>query len=274
MSLDDVRKYYARYDEWGRLERPAGRLEFERSVGYFERFMPSPCRVLDLGCGPGRYAIALAMRGHQVTLADLSSAQLDIARQKITEAHVMNKVDGIHELSATSMPCFNDESFDAVVAFGPFYHLISQGDRQKTAREIARVVRPGGWVFVAFMPPFFQLTHLITRAVSDPEQVCKENFIECFELGLYKNRHDSGFQEAYFAYPAEIRETLAREGLHCRLIASLRGIANEHEADLYQIAERDPDLFKTIMEVVERSSEMPSVIDMAGHAIAVAQKNV
>ena len=272
MSLDDIRKYYAFFDEWARLERPAGRLEYERSIGYFDRFLPAPCRVLDLGSGPGRYAIALAKRGHHVTLADLSVSQLDIARQKIAEACVIDNVEGYYELSATSLHCFMDQSFDAVVAFGPFYHLIAQEDRQKAVAEIVRVLRPGGWVFVAFLPPYFHLTHLISRAVSRPEQVCKHNFIEGFEKGLFINRHDSGFQEAYLAYPAEIRETLAREGLHCQLIASLRGIANEHEADLYLIAERDPDLFETIMDVVDRSSTVPSVIDMAGHAIAVAQK--
>lgn len=274
MALEDVKKYYAAFDEWARLERPMGRLEFERSMGYLDRFLPTPCRVLDLGCGPGRYTIALAKRGHCVTLADLSASQLEIARRKTTEACVTDNVKGFHELSATSLDCFEDESFDAVVALGPFYHLIAQEDRQKAAEEIARVVRPGGWVFAAFIPPFFHLSHLIARAVSNPEQVCKDNFIEGLEKGLFINRHDTGFQEAYFAYPSEIAETLASAGLRCHLIASLRGIANEHESDLYSIAERDPDLFKAIMDVLDRSSTIPSVVEMGGHALAVAQKSM
>lgn len=80
MTLEDVKKYYAAFDEWARLERPMGRLEFERTLGYLNQFLPAPCRVSDLGCGPGRYTIALAKAGHCVTLADLCAVQLEIAR--------------------------------------------------------------------------------------------------------------------------------------------------------------------------------------------------
>lgn len=82
------------------------------------------------------------------------------------------------------------------MAFGPFYHLIAQADRQKAAKEIARVLRPGWWVFAAFIPPLFHLSHLIDRAVSNPKQVRKDNFVEVLEKGLFIDRHDTGFQEA------------------------------------------------------------------------------
>jgi SAM-dependent methyltransferase len=272
MALENVKKYYASFDEWARLGRPTGRLEFERALGFLDRFLPRPCRLLDLGSGPGRYAIELANRGHHITLADLSSAQLEIAHDKIAEAGLKGNVEGFYELNATNLDCFDAESFDAVVAFGPFYHLIAREDRQKAAGEIARVVRPGGFVFVAFVPPFFHLSHLIARAVSNPEQVGKENFIEALEKGVFINRHDTGFQEAYFAYPSEIEETLAGVGLQCQLIASLRGIANAFEAELYSIAERDHELFSTIMDILDRTSTITSVVEMAGHALAVARK--
>lgn len=272
MALEDVKRYYAAFDEWARLERPMGRLEFDRALGYLHKYLPNPCRILDLGCGPGRYAIALAQSGRTVTLADLSSTQLEIAREKIAAARLMDSVEGFHELNATSMGIFKDNSFDAVVAFGPFYHLTAQEDRQKVAGEIARVLRPGGHVFVAFIPKYFHLTHLILRALASPEQVCPENFVEAYEIGKFINRNPNGFQEAYFAGPAEIRETLAREGLECTLTASLRGFANGYEEQLFTIAETNPELFKVIMDVLDRSSSDPSVIEMSGHAIAIAQK--
>jgi SAM-dependent methyltransferase len=48
----------------------------------------APCRVLDLACGPGRHAVALAELGCQVTGVDLSAFLLERARQRSREASV------------------------------------------------------------------------------------------------------------------------------------------------------------------------------------------
>lgn len=272
MSLDDVKKYYAVFDEWARLERPMGRLEFERAMMLLDRFLSGPCRILDLGAGPGRYAIALAKRGHRVTLADLSSAQLEIARARVAEARVGDLVDGFCELNATDLSRFGDGTFDAVVAFGPFYHLIEADDRKQVASEMARVVPGNGLVFAAFIPPYFHATHLISRALASPEQVCKENFIECLEQQVFINRHDTGFQEGYFAFPAEMASLLESAGLEMRLTASLRGFANGYEEQLYALAEQNPELFKAVMDALDRTSTVSSIVETSGHALAVAQK--
>lgn len=44
--------------------------------------LPPNARILDLGCGAGRYARAFARRGHQVTGVDLSADLLEVAREK------------------------------------------------------------------------------------------------------------------------------------------------------------------------------------------------
>jgi cyclopropane fatty-acyl-phospholipid synthase-like methyltransferase len=49
---------------------------------------PPPATILDVGGGPGRYAIALAAQGYQVTLTDLSEANLGLAQEKAQAAEV------------------------------------------------------------------------------------------------------------------------------------------------------------------------------------------
>lgn len=49
---------------------------------YLERIGTSPCRVLDLGCGTGRFALMLARQGHRVTAVDPAPAMLDYARAR------------------------------------------------------------------------------------------------------------------------------------------------------------------------------------------------
>lgn len=87
-NTDKVRAYYATFDEWSRLDSPEGAREFARALEILTERLSPGSRVLDLGGGPGRYAIELAHRGHRVVLADLSRAQLEVARQRVAAAGV------------------------------------------------------------------------------------------------------------------------------------------------------------------------------------------
>ena len=58
-NLDRVRTYYASFDEWGRLDSPEGVRELARASEILTEKLPPNSRILDLGGGPGRYAIAL-----------------------------------------------------------------------------------------------------------------------------------------------------------------------------------------------------------------------
>ena len=92
-------------------------------------------RILDLGCGKGRFARALKAEGAVVTGIDLSSAML-------SEAVGVDRVRG----SARSLP-FRSESFDAVIAVEVFEHL-DPTTWSGTLREARRVLTPRGSVVV------------------------------------------------------------------------------------------------------------------------------
>jgi ubiquinone/menaquinone biosynthesis C-methylase UbiE len=85
--LSEIETFYdekAQY-EWERLERH--RMEFAVTLWALNDYLPpAPAQILDVGGGPGRYAIALAQRGYRVTLFDLSQACLELAKQKVCEA--------------------------------------------------------------------------------------------------------------------------------------------------------------------------------------------
>ena len=86
---DRVRSYYdaSPEREWERLERH--RIEFAISLRtLLEHLPPAPARILDIGGGPGRYALALAQLGYHVTLLDLSQSNLAFARQKSAQQSI------------------------------------------------------------------------------------------------------------------------------------------------------------------------------------------
>lgn len=103
-------------------------------------------RVLDLGCGTGsmllQAARAVGTRGH-VTAVDLSEEMLDIARHNAYESHVTNItfLEGRAEKIAV-----RDASHNVLVASLSLMFVL---DKDAAAREIARVLVPGGRMVLA-----------------------------------------------------------------------------------------------------------------------------
>ncbi len=98
--------------------------------------LPTDGRLLDAGGGTGRVAFALRDQAAQVVVADVSLGMLGFAASK----------PGLRAAAAQSelLP-FPDNSFDRIVMVDAFHHVIRQAD---TARELVRVLKPGGRIVI------------------------------------------------------------------------------------------------------------------------------
>lgn len=271
MSTDQerIRLYYSGFDEWGRLDSAEGQLEYERSLALLDRHLTSPSRMLDLGGGPGRYSAALASRGHRVVLADLSPSVLETARQKLRQLGLDGNLESIDEVNALNLNRYSDSSFDAVVAFGPFYHLVAESERRQAAREILRVVRPGGLVFAAFIPRISGLIGLFERAAARPGQVTAKTLRAAAKTGVFHNSSPQGFQEGYYAQPRGIDRLLTTAGFEVVDCVSLRGIADGLTKALQDM---DDDVRREALMLVDEWSREPAVIATGGHAVVIARR--
>jgi S-adenosylmethionine-dependent methyltransferase len=268
-NLDRIRAYYSRFGEWERLDTPAGALEFRRACALVRGNLPVKAQVLDLGGGPGRYAVELARLGHRVVLADLSPELLDEARRRFTEAGVSDDIASIDEVSATSLEIYGDGSFDAVVAFGPFYHLLAGQERRLAARELFRVLRPSGVGFIAFVPRQSGLRGLIERAAQSPEQVPMGALTSTAAGGVFRNGADSGFQEGYYPTVQELCELFETTGFSIREVVSLRGLADMREVALATLSD---EVRSEAEQVLDQFARDPAVVAMGGHAVMVVRK--
>ena len=119
------------------------------------RLLPAPpARLLDVGGGPGTYAAPLARRRYRVQLVDpvrLHVAQARQASGSDPAAAFTAVVGDARELPAP------DQSQDAVMLFGPLYHLTGAADRRQALREAWRVLRPGGRVLAMCVSRFASL---------------------------------------------------------------------------------------------------------------------
>lgn len=102
--------------------------------------------ALDLGCGVGRHAIALARAGFRVDALDGSPAGLDHGASTAREAGL---TIGWHLGGMLALP-FPDQSYEVVISWNVIYHGTGDEMRQ-TMVEIARVLKPGGRVLLTLL---------------------------------------------------------------------------------------------------------------------------
>jgi 2-polyprenyl-6-hydroxyphenyl methylase/3-demethylubiquinone-9 3-methyltransferase len=98
--------------------------------------------VLDVGCGGGILADAMARKGAQVLGIDLSTKALKVAQLHALEAHTAG-VD-YREVSVEALAAEQPGSFDAVTCMEMLEHV---PDPASVVRACSTLVKPGGWVF-------------------------------------------------------------------------------------------------------------------------------
>ncbi|MEM9605683.1 MAG: class I SAM-dependent methyltransferase, partial [Pseudomonadota bacterium] len=98
----------------------------------------APCRVLDLGCGTGTLACALAAQGHAVTGLDPSDTMLAVARHKPTADRVH-----WHHGDAATLP--TDTRYDLITLTGHAVQCLrTDTELAGLLATVAEVLAPGG----------------------------------------------------------------------------------------------------------------------------------
>ncbi len=275
MNTDAVRAYYAGIGEreWARLENPDdGAIEFEVTSQVLTTYLPPHARVLDLGGGPGRYTIWLAQQGHHVTLADLCPELLSIARTKISQAGADKMVEEVIEADARDLTHWGDNSFDAVLSLGPFYHLPDPSDRNRAAAELRRVLRANGTAFVALMPRYAFLRRTL-EVPDERHHLAQPEFIDrVLNEGVFTNDVPGRFTDGYGVLPGEVAPFFEQHGFTALALLSAEGIAVNSKESLSELSTSDPLAYQSALNVIIRTAGDPGILGMANHLLYVGSR--
>jgi ubiquinone/menaquinone biosynthesis C-methylase UbiE len=256
--------------EADRLHKGTGNLDRERSRELLKRFLPPPpATILDVGGGPGGHACWLVRQGYQVHLIDIAPLHVQVAREasrRQPEAPLASANLG----DACSLS-WEAETADAVLLFGPLYHLTDNKDRLAALQEAYRVLKSGGMLLAVGISRFASTFDGLRQGfLKDPRfaEIVTQDLMN----GQHRNptHHPEYFTDTFFHHPDDLRQEVAQAGFVVRGIYSVEGpcwLLRDFE-EWWNNAEYQERLLQ-IARTLETES---SLLGVSAHLMAVAKK--
>jgi len=277
-------QYYSKIGmkEWKRLVRDTyHRLEFDTTMHFLRKYLPTNGLVLDAGGGPGRYTIGLAKMGYDVVLLDLTPELLEIAKKQIKRAKVEDRVKQVLQGSIDNLSMFNDNTFDAVLCLGgALSHIINRKQREKAIDELIRVAKKEALTFVSVIGRF---ATLICALIYWPEEMEND--------GLYQKICDTGdyyggrgiytrwytgkkrsFAPCHFYLREELEGSFRKRNVEILEMVGLEGLATLHQKETNRLFKKYPKAWKNWQEIHLKTCTHSSVVDVSQHFMIICKK--
>lgn len=259
--MNELELYYNKFNEEKRLNSRHGQVEYRVSMKYIHEYIPTDMpkeevKILDIGAGTGKYSVALANEGYDVTAVELVKYNLGILKSKGSTVKAMQG----NALNLKKLP---DDNFDVTLLFGPMYHLFGEEDKRRALAEAKRVTKSGGVILVAYcMNEYGVLTYAF-----------KEKHInECVEeKRLTADFHTISQKENLYDYMRieDIDALLVDSGLERIKIISPDGPANYMRPFLNQLSDEE---FEHFVEYQMATCERMDLIGAGAHTLDILRK--
>jgi ubiquinone/menaquinone biosynthesis C-methylase UbiE len=269
-SKISISEYYKRFGEEERLQVGMGKLEFARTKDLLLRFFPpAPALVLDVGGGAGPYSSWLARRGHRVHLVEPSPRLIEKARQ-LSKSQAGKSLFHCHQGDARSLD-FPDAFADAVLLFGPLYHLTGEQDRRRALREAWRVLQKNGLVVCTAISRFASAIDGLVREFFK-ETVFYEMIGRDLSCGQHRNPTDNldFFTDAYFHRPGELISELEGAGFVCSQVFPVEGLGIFLRD--FDAIWADESLRARLLDIIAKSESEESILGISPHLLGIARR--
>lgn len=254
----ELEKHYNKFCEDKRLTRRHGQVEYITSMKYIHEYLgeDKSKKILDVGAGTGRYSVALAQEGYDVTAVELVKYNLGILKTKKSTVKA-------YQGNALDLSRFEADCFDLTLVFGPMYHLYTKEDKQKALQEAKRVTKKGGIILVAYiMNEYSVITHGFKG----------NNIKECLQNGkLSETFHSVSTEEDLYDYVRieDIDALNEQVGLQRIKLIAADGAANYMRPVLNAM---DEETFSLFVQYHLSTCERTDLLGASAHTVDILQK--
>ncbi len=266
-DAENIRAFYNEYGaerEWARFDTMLGQVQLHVITQFLRDWALPASRALDVGSGPGRFAIWLAEQGCRVTLLDVSDAMIAAARERVRAAQVESAVEGFYQASLFDIGTLDVGTFDVILCLGGVLNYYPQ-DMPAALRDLRQALAPGGRLIGTVMSTVGALASSLSRGWAPPESVAAQELRQVYETGV--------LTEAFSPHPAkmlhagELRQLLSESGLRTLGLSATDCLLSVPDAGLEALRTRD-NLFRTLLDLeVDACRRMP---DAGGHILFAA----
>jgi len=249
--------------EWDRI---ANRPEYLLTCRMLDRYIKPGEKVLDIGGGPGRYSLYLAVKGCDVTLFDLSPENAKFAAMRAREQGLsIQAITG----DARDADKLTHEKYDHVLLMGPMYHLLEEIDRIRAVNAALELLVPGGIIYISFINMMGGIIYSMKEAPevlmsTDPFEIMfKENFI------AKKSYGGNAFTQAFFIEQSEILPFMSQFPLDKMHFFGQEGILSPCENN---IMSQSQEVVTQWLDLCEKLWEREELLSWAEHLMYVGRK--
>ena len=256
-----IDEFYESHNEDERLTSQSGSVEYITTLKYINEYAKkvSAKSILEIGAGTGRYSIALANEGFNVTAVELTEHNISVLKQKSTGNENLTTIQG----NALDLSFLPDNSFDITLSLGPMYHLYTKENKIKALNEAIRVTKPNGYILVAYCmnePTIVQFVFL-------------ENHLnECLEKNMLKaDWHCKSEEKDVF----ELVRTEDIEQLNKELSAKrVKIVATDGMTNYFKqnINDMNKETFNKWLDFHLKTCERQDIIGASNHTLDILRK--
>jgi len=272
---NDVLAYYNAGMEKNRLHTDLGLIEFERTREILLQTLPPvPAVIYDIGGGYGEYSYWLAERGYDVYLFDISETNIEMAKDLSSKYSCSLKGMVVADARSIDRP---SESADAILLFGPLYHIVEYSERQLCLLECHRLLKRGGLLFTTAITRYATLLWATTVYGCSNSLLGEKAFFKMVEHEIKTGQHIrnpkseyDGMGRSYFHLPKELKSEIEAADF---AETDIRGVIGPAwlAPDIDAIW-ADDIMRENLMRVVRLCEREEDIMGLSTHLLSISRK--
>lgn len=253
--MEILNDYYHKNKEYLRSKQKSDSIEYITTLHFMNLLIESNSKILDACAGNGFYSFHLAEQGNIVVAGDITEENIVYIQEKQKKSNLLNDVCFC---DATNLSEYENDSFDVVLNMGAYYHCLDKNSRIKSITECARVLKPGGLLFVTYLNKYYNIVKNL------------DYIHENIDI-INKIQSDGYYDESSVFYQSSPDEIINDIGSNLKII---KNIATDGPKKFLaaQINNFNDVEFKNYINYHLSICEIPSLLGYSEHGLIICKK--